>query len=63
MTPNIYNFDLWKTSGHADHYRENMFGFSVEKADYGLKPMNCPGGCAGGGLGWAGSGAGSGRFF
>lgn len=45
ITPNIYNFDLWKTSGHADHYRENMFGFDVEKAEYGLKPMNCPGHC------------------
>lgn len=43
MTPNIYNFDLWRTSGHADHYRENMFSFEVEKAEFGLKPMNCPG--------------------
>eukprot|EP00882_Tetradesmus_deserticola_P007840 GHRQ01008252.1.p1 GENE.GHRQ01008252.1~~GHRQ01008252.1.p1 ORF type:complete len:406 (+),score=191.43 GHRQ01008252.1:88-1305(+) len=45
VSPNIYNFDLWKTSGHADHYRENMFAFDVEKAEYGLKPMNCPGHC------------------
>ena len=43
VSPNVYNFDLWKTSGHADHYRENMFAFEVEKAEYGLKPMNCPG--------------------
>ncbi len=36
--------DLWKTSGHANFYRENMFGaLEVEKADYQLKPMNCPG--------------------
>src|SRR3981189_788114 len=36
--------DLWKTSGHTDFYRENMFGaVEVEKADYQLKPMNCPG--------------------
>src|SRR5690348_16543907 len=36
--------DLWKASGHADFYRENMFGaIEVEKADYQLKPMNCPG--------------------
>jgi threonyl-tRNA synthetase len=36
--------DLWKTSGHANFYRENMFGpVEVEKADYQLKPMNCPG--------------------
>ncbi|PRW60977.1 threonyl-tRNA synthetase [Chlorella sorokiniana] len=45
VTPNIFNFDLWKTSGHAEHYRENMFAFSVEKAEFGLKPMNCPGHC------------------
>lgn len=45
VSPNIYNFDLWKTSGHADHYRDNMFSFDVEKQEYGLKPMNCPGHC------------------
>lgn len=45
MTPNVFNFELWKTSGHADHYRENMFAFEVEKAEFGLKPMNCPGHC------------------
>ncbi|PSC73319.1 threonine-tRNA mitochondrial [Micractinium conductrix] len=45
VTPNIFNFDLWKTSGHAEHYRENMFSFNVEKAEFGLKPMNCPGHC------------------
>src|SRR6202140_2640065 len=44
FTPHIMLFDLWKTSGHADFYRENMFGaVEVEKADYQLKPMNCPG--------------------
>ena len=43
-TPHIMRLDLWKTSGHADFYRENMFGpVEVEKADYQLKPMNCPG--------------------
>ena len=43
-TPHIMRLDLWKTSGHADFYRENMFGpMEVEKADYQLKPMNCPG--------------------
>jgi hypothetical protein len=45
VSPNIFNFDLWKTSGHADHYRDNMFSFDVEKQEYGLKPMNCPGHC------------------
>ena len=42
-SPNIYNFKLWETSGHAAHYKENMFVFQVEKQEYGLKPMNCPG--------------------
>ncbi|HXO87077.1 MAG TPA: threonine--tRNA ligase [Candidatus Acidoferrales bacterium] len=43
-TPHIMRLDLWKTSGHAIFYRENMFGpVEVEKAEYQLKPMNCPG--------------------
>jgi threonyl-tRNA synthetase len=43
-TPHIMLLDLWKTSGHANFYRENMFGpIEVEKAEYQLKPMNCPG--------------------
>jgi threonyl-tRNA synthetase len=43
-TPHIMLFDLWKTSGHANFYKENMFGvMEVEKAGYQLKPMNCPG--------------------
>jgi len=43
-TPHIMRLDLWKTSGHANFYRENMFGpVEVEKTDYQLKPMNCPG--------------------
>ena len=43
VSPNMYNFDLWKTSGHAAHYKENMFCIDVEKQEFGLKPMNCPG--------------------
>ena len=44
FTPHVMRLDLWKTSGHTDFYRENMFGpMEVEKADYQLKPMNCPG--------------------
>jgi threonyl-tRNA synthetase len=43
-TPHIMRLDLWKTSGHANFYRDNMFGaVEVDKADYQLKPMNCPG--------------------
>ncbi|HEV3220005.1 MAG TPA: threonine--tRNA ligase [Candidatus Acidoferrales bacterium] len=44
FTPHIMLLDLWKTSGHTNFYRENMFGpIEVEKAEYQLKPMNCPG--------------------
>src|ERR1700678_2544541 len=44
FTPHIMRLDLWKTSGHANFYHENMFGpIEVEKAEYQLKPMNCPG--------------------
>jgi threonyl-tRNA synthetase len=43
-TPHIMLKDLWRTSGHTDFYKANMFGaVEVEKADYQLKPMNCPG--------------------
>jgi threonyl-tRNA synthetase len=43
-TPHIMRHELWKTSGHADFFRDGMFGpIEVEKADYQLKPMNCPG--------------------
>jgi len=44
FTPHIMRLDLWNTSGHTNFYRENMFGpMEVEKAEYQLKPMNCPG--------------------
>jgi threonyl-tRNA synthetase len=44
FTPHVMLLDLWKTSGHTNFYRENMFRpMEVEKADYQLKPMNCPG--------------------
>src|SRR5262249_11622548 len=42
-TPHIAKLDLWKTSGHVDFYRENMFScMEVEGQDYEIKPMNCP---------------------
>jgi len=42
-SPHVARLDLWKTSGHVDYYRENMFApMSVENSDYQLKPMNCP---------------------
>ncbi|XP_071503272.1 threonine--tRNA ligase 1, cytoplasmic-like isoform X2 [Diadema antillarum] len=45
VSPNIYNSKLWMTSGHWQHYAENMFQFDVEKEIFALKPMNCPGHC------------------
>eukprot|EP01095_Lingulamoeba_sp_RSL-Kostka_P013409 TRINITY_DN5569_c0_g1_i1.p1 TRINITY_DN5569_c0_g1~~TRINITY_DN5569_c0_g1_i1.p1 ORF type:complete len:711 (+),score=293.80 TRINITY_DN5569_c0_g1_i1:106-2238(+) len=45
MSPNIFNVDLWKTSGHWQNYQENMFTFDVEGMPFALKPMNCPGHC------------------
>lgn len=45
ITPNIYNCDLWKTSGHYEVYKENMFLLKIEEKEFGLKPMNCPGHC------------------
>jgi threonyl-tRNA synthetase len=42
-SPHIANVQLWETSGHRSFYKDNMFGeLEVEKADYQLKPMNCP---------------------
>lgn len=45
VTPNMYNLDLWVTSGHAANYKDNMFLLDVERQQFGLKPMNCPGHC------------------
>ncbi|XP_021842004.1 threonine--tRNA ligase, mitochondrial 1-like [Spinacia oleracea] len=45
ISPNIYNMQLWETSGHAANYKENMFVLEIEKQEFGLKPMNCPGHC------------------
>ena len=42
-TPQIFDAELWKTSGHWGQYRENMFTFEVEQRDMAIKPMNCPG--------------------
>jgi len=44
-TPQLYDSDLWRTSGHWDKYREHMFRLEIEGRDFGLKPMNCPGHC------------------
>ncbi len=42
-TPQIMNRTLWETSGHWDHYKENMYTTVIDDADYAVKPMNCPG--------------------
>jgi threonyl-tRNA synthetase len=42
-TPHIAPIELWKTSGHYDYYRENMYFLNIDKGEYALKPMNCPG--------------------
>ncbi len=42
ITPLLYDNSLWETSGHWDHYRENMFLLKVDGRDASLKPMNCP---------------------
>jgi len=42
-TPHIFKADLFKTSGHYDNYKDFMFFTKVDKTDYAIKPMNCPG--------------------
>jgi threonyl-tRNA synthetase len=44
-TPQIYDAELWRISGHWDKYRENMFTLEAEGHDMAVKPMNCPGHC------------------
>ena len=43
-TPMAMNRTLWETSGHWEHYQENMYTFDVESEQFAIKPMNCPGG-------------------
>ncbi len=43
-TPLIMNRHLWETSGHWDHYKDNMYSTVIDGEDYCIKPMNCPGG-------------------
>ncbi|KAF3763622.1 threonyl-tRNA synthetase [Cryphonectria parasitica EP155] len=42
ITPNLFNADLWKQSGHWQHYKDDMFIQKIDDVDFGLKPMNCP---------------------
>lgn len=43
-TPIMLNRQLWETSGHWEHYRENMYVTVIDDTDFAIKPMNCPGG-------------------
>lgn len=43
-TPIILNRSLWETSGHWDHYKNNMYTTVIDEQDFAIKPMNCPGG-------------------
>ncbi|MCR4724303.1 MAG: threonine--tRNA ligase [Clostridia bacterium] len=43
MTPQIMKRTLWETSGHWDHYKENMYTTVIDDEDFAIKPMNCPG--------------------
>lgn len=45
VTPQVFKTELWKTSGHYEAFRNDMFLMSVDEEEYGLKPMNCPGHC------------------
>lgn len=42
-TPSIISSELWKTSGHWEHFQDNMYKLTVDEEDYAVKPMNCPG--------------------
>ena len=43
ITPQILDVEVWRRSGHYDHYRENMYFTHVDEREFGVKPMNCPG--------------------
>jgi threonyl-tRNA synthetase len=43
ITPQIFDVELWRRSGHYDHFRENMYFTRIEDREFGVKPMNCPG--------------------
>ena len=42
ITPQVLDSDLWHTSGHYEHYKENMFFSRIDEQEYAVKPMNCP---------------------
>ena len=42
ITPQVFDAELWKRSGHYDHYKEHMYFTYVDEREFGVKPMNCP---------------------
>ncbi len=42
ITPQVLDSDLWHTSGHYEHYKENMYFSQIDEREYAVKPMNCP---------------------
>ena len=44
-TPQVLSRTLWETSGHWDHYKDNMYTTLIDEEDFAIKPMNCPGAC------------------
>lgn len=45
ITPQVFKTELWKTSGHYEAFKNDMFLMEIDKDEYGVKPMNCPGHC------------------
>lgn len=45
ITPQIFDMELFHTSGHYEHYKDNMFICEIDERSFGVKPMNCPGHC------------------
>jgi threonyl-tRNA synthetase len=43
ITPQILDVEIWRRSGHYDHYRDNMYFTRIDEREFGVKPMNCPG--------------------
>ncbi len=45
ITPQLFDMELFKISGHYEHYKDNMFICEIDEREFGVKPMNCPGHC------------------
>ncbi|MGE3975083.1 MAG: threonine--tRNA ligase [Bdellovibrionales bacterium] len=45
ITPQVFDVELYNTSGHTEHYKDNMYFTEIDERDFSMKPMNCPGHC------------------